>query len=490
MVNNENNALKKVNNAFNNQKLHCQLVNSRGKVLATTNKTNAAKSHNNLNLKTNGNGANGNGANAMNGGKSRKGRKGGDMGLTTLIMPAGVNPFLTTIGLAALSGTSKGKRLVSDVNPVGRRKRSTRKRSTRKRSVSALSLNAPVKKRKRSVSKSKGRKRSVTTTVTKRKVVRSRPRKRSVSKTVTRKVSRSRPRKRSASKSKGRKRSVSKSRTRKVRKGGNMMSLLFPRGLSASLTAAGLAGLAKTGHLGRSSLSKSRRTSRKRSGSRTVKKRKVVRRKVQSGGKVKRKTSVKKRKTSVKKRKTSVKKRPTKRKTSVKKRKTSRGGACWASEKNSMSQSRSSKKKRSGGNCPWASVGGAKKKKVNLHKKVSKKKHRGGSDWRIMTTALGPTNAGDMTPCGPAVCVQKAFTSQPIVPNSQLANWIAPQSTGTVGSMCGGMSKLKKKRTKTALKSLKKRTKTAKKSLKKRTKAAKKSLKKKAKTIKRKTTRK
>jgi hypothetical protein len=425
MVNNENNALKKVNDAFKNQKLHCQLVNSRGRVLATTNKNIAANRHNNLNLQTNEKGANpananpansanvanatpansANVANVMNGGKIykvRKVRKGGDMGLTTLIMPAGVNPFLTTFGLAALSGTSKGKRLVSDVNPVGRRKRSTRKRS-----VSALFINAPVKKRKRSVSKSKGRKRSV-------------------SKTVKRKVSRSRPRKSSAS----------KSRTRKVRKGGNMMSLLFPRGLSASLTAAGLAGLAKTGHLGRSSLSKSRKTSRKRSGSRTVKKRKVVRRKVQSGGKVKRKTS--------------------------------RGGACWASEKNSTS------KYSSGGNCPWASVGGAKK---------ALKKHRGGgSDWIGTQYALGSSIAGDMTPCGPAVCMQKAFTSQPIVPNSQLANWIAPQSTGTVGSMCGGMSKLKKKKAKTARKSLKKKTKTARKSLKKKTKTARKSLKKKTKT--------
>ena len=227
MTENKKNSITNLNKVFDNQKLHCQLVNSSGKVLASTNPSMAAKSKNNINLKVSSNGipnfhlntkknVNNKDDNLnMEGGKKKnkkhKGRHGGDLGLTSLIMPAGVNPFLTTLGLAALSGTSKGKRIVADVNPV--------------------------RIMERSVSKSKGIKRSV-------------------------------------SKSKGIKRSVSKSKTRKVRKGGNMMSLLFPKGLSASLSAIGLAGLAKTGHLGKQSLSKSRKTSRKRS-----------LRKIQSGGK-------------------------------------------------------------------------------------------------------------------------------------------------------------------------------------------------------------
>ena len=477
----ENNALKNINKALK-QKLHCQLVNASGKVLATTNRSNAAKSKNNLELKnnpsvlSNGNGnvnSNGNGnvngngnanSNKSGGGKRRKG---GNLGLTSLVMPAGVNPFLTTLGLAALSGTSKGRSLIQDVNPMGKRK-----------------------------SKS------------------------------------------SVSKSKGRKRSVRKGRKRSVRKGGNMMSLLFPRGLSASLTAAGLAGLAKSGNIGKSSLSKS------------VKKRKVVRRKVQSGGKltrkksakkspVKRKTSVKKlpvkRKTSVKKRpvkrktsvkklpvkrKTSVKKLPVKRKTSVKKssvkRKTKRGGSqhmmsnmmsdenimgnskrggssCGSSYQNNIvsskrggSQHMMHNKNSMGHNYSNKNShgGGTKKKKV----KISLQKYKGGgSDWIGTQYARGSSIAGDMTSCGPAACMQKAFTSQPLVPNSQLATWIAPQLTGTTGSMCGGMSKMIKKKPKTSKTSLKKKSKASKTPLKKKPKT---SLKKKPKKSKRKTTRK
>ena len=358
MTENKKNSITNLNKVFDNQKLHCQLVNSSGKVLASTNPSMAAKSKNNINLKVSSNGipnfhlntkknVNNKDDNLnMEGGKKKnkkhKGRHGGDLGLTSLIMPAGVNPFLTTLGLAALSGTSKGKRIVADVNPV--------------------------RIMERSVSKSKGIKRSV-------------------------------------SKSKGIKRSVSKSKTRKVRKGGNMMSLLFPKGLSASLSAIGLAGLAKTGHLGKQSLSKSRKTSRKRS-----------LRKIQSGGK--HMLSKKKSKGSKKKSKRSKK----------------GGGSCWDDKK----KSKGSKKKSKGGTCQWASIGGSKKKR-------SKTQKGGGSDWLSTQYARGPSNSGDSGPCGPNACSQKAFTSDYIIPNTKLAHYIAPQLTGSENSMCGGMSKKKTK---------------------------------------------
>jgi hypothetical protein len=171
------------------------------------------------------------------------------------------------------------------------------------------------------------------------------------------------------------------------------------------------------------------------------------------------------------------------------------GSSCGSSYKNNMDSSKRggsqhmmhnknsmghnySNKKSYGGNSKWASVGGTKKKKV----KVSLQNYKGGgSDWIGTQYARGSSIAGDMTSCGPAACMQKAFTSQPLVPNSQLATWIAPQLTGTTSSMCGGMSKMIKKKPKASKTPLKKKPKASKTSLKKKPKKLKTSLKKKPK---------
>ena len=210
-----------------------------------------------------------------------------------------------------------------------------------------------------------------------------------------------------------------------------MMSLLFPEGLSASLSAIGLAGLSKTGHLGKQSLSKSRKSSRKSS-----------LRKMQSGGK--KRLNLKKSKKSKKSKKRggscSFASIGGSKKKGSKKKSKKGGGSCWNDKKNSMSYKQN--KKSSGGTCPWASIGGSRKKSK---KKRSKTQKGGGSDWISSQYARGPSNSGDSGPCGPNSCSQKAFTSDYIVPNTQLAKWIAPQSTGSEKNMCGGMSKKKSK---------------------------------------------
>jgi len=180
------------------------------------------------------------------------------------------------------------------------------------------------------------------------------------------------------------------------------MRLLFPRGLSSTLTVAGLAALAKSGSTHKKSLKK-----RKTPG----KKRKVTKRKTKKGGATK---------TSIKKRKSNTKKRTVKKLTHGKRRGASK---CSRSKK--------------GGSCGWKVVGGSKK---SAKKRSYKRKQKGGgSDWMTVQYARGPSNTNDMTPGGSNKALFSNFADpRHYVSNTRLAKgWVTPQSAGVTSRMCG-----------------------------------------------------
>jgi len=407
MANNQRNKSNNHGNKSNPNKTFLgQLANTVGRLGAANNANNkhGRKNGNNKNRNKNGNK---NAANKLScvqkcvqgGGRGRgrrTRRKGGDLGLQSLLMPAGVNPFLTAAGLAALSSSGKRDPLVKLTRPL-------------------------LRKRRRSVSKSRKR--------TTRKKAASKSRER-----TTRKKAASKSRNRSASKSRKRTTRKKSTRRRTVRRGGNIMNLLFPRGLTPTLTAAGLAALSQSGRTTKRSVSRKRRSVSKKP------KRKVVRRK-----------STKKRKVTRKKRGGASRQTGGKRTASRKggqRTVSKRGGKRTASRKGGQ---RTVSKR--GGGCPWTKVGGSKKKKVGAKRggkgcgvrghskkhKPHKRKSGGGSDWMTVQYARGPSNAGNKSWCGSARSQFGAFAnSSQYVPNSVLARgWANPQLAGLDSKMCG-----------------------------------------------------